>query len=251
MTAENSSLRLLLKRSVSWDAEVAQMVQDDMSASDVPLEGASSSSEAPVRVIGEDRSAPVKLDTPFAATRVIHSIQGRVRLRVPTLKTGSNLVRGLQALLSAQPGVTEATVNAGCHSVTIVHDPEVWTPEALCLFVQSCSHEALDQHASTALPENPTSSFAKTWLQPWRYLSTAESAPGSTDVLQADGSAKSDYWKVGYASMVVGVALFAVPGVPGVPFLILSSYCFSKANIWKEGDEAGAAADAPVLKAGQ
>ena len=45
------------------------------------------------------------------------------------------------------------------------------------------------------------------------------------------------YWMVGYASMVVGVAMFAVPGVPGVPFLILSTYCFSKATILKTSDE--------------
>ena len=37
--------------------------------------------------------------------------------------------------------------------------------------------------------------------------------------------------------MVVGVAMFAVPGVPGVPFLILSTYCFSKATILKTSDE--------------
>ena len=225
------------------------MAQDDMSASDVPFGQVSNLSFGPVRVSEESRSVSVKLAWPLAATHVIHSIPGRVRLRVPRLRTGSNLVRGLEALLSAQPGVTEAIVNAGCHSVTLVYDPAVWTPESLCLFVQSCSRDVLDQHASTALPENPTSSFAKTWLQPWRYLSTAESGPGSTDVLQADGSAKSNYWKVGYASMVVGVALFAVPGVPGVPFLILSTYCFSKATSSKMGDVSHAGAQVP--KAGR
>ena len=76
-----------------------------------------------------------------------------------------------------------------------------------------------------------------TWLQPWRYLNTAESSPGSTGALQTGEPVKSGYWKVGYASMVVGVVLFAVPGVPGVPFLILSTYCFSKATILKTGDE--------------
>jgi hypothetical protein len=239
MTAENFCLRRLPRRSVSRDDDVVHIVQDDMSASDVPLEGVSRSSIAPEGAIGKARSAPVKLDAPFAATYVIHSIPGRVRLRVLTLRAGSNLVRGLQALLSAQPGVTEATVNAGCHSVTVVHDPAVWTSESLCLFLQSRSREALDQHASAALPDDATSSFARTWLQPWRFLNTAESSPGSTSALQTGGPVKSGYWMVGYASMVVGVVMFAVPGVPGVPFLILSTYCFSKATIWKTGDEPG------------
>ncbi len=117
------------------------------------------------------------------------------------------------------------------------------------MFLQSRNREELEQCASAALPEAATSSFAKTWLQPWRYLNTAESSPGSTGALQTGGPVKSGYWKVGYASMVVGVALFAVPGVPGVPFLILSTYCFSKATILKTGDEPEAGEQVP--KAGQ
>ena len=225
------------------------MAQDDMSASNVPLEWVSNPSSAPVQVFGENRSVPVKLDGPLAATHVIHSIPGRVRLRVPTLKTNSHLVRGLQALLSAQAGVTEVTVAPVCQSVTVVHDPARWTPESLCMFLQSRNREELEQCASAALPEAATSSFAMTWLQPWRYLNTAESSPDSTGALQTGGPVKSGYWTVGYASMVVGVAMFAVPGVPGVPFLILSTYCFSKATILKTGDEPEAGEQVP--KAGQ
>jgi hypothetical protein len=225
------------------------MAQDDMSASDVPLEEVSNRSFAPARGVGEDRSVLAKLDRPLAATHVIHSIPGRVRLRVPTLKANADLIRGLQGLLSAQVGVTEVTVAPVCQSVTVVHDPAVWTPESLCLFLQSRNCEDLDRYACAALPDEATSSFARTWLQPWRFLNTAESSPGSTGALQTDGPVKSGYWMVGYASMVVGVVMFAVPGVPGVPFLILSTYCFSKATIWKTGDEPGAGEQ--VHKAGQ
>ena len=213
------------------------MVQDNMSASDVPIKGVSNPSSAPAPVFVENRSVPVKLTGPLATTHVIHSIPGRVRLRVPTLKANSDLARELQGLLSAQAGVTEVTVAPVCQSVTVVHDPARWNPESLCIFLQSLDREELDQYASTALPIDSTSSFTKTWLQPWRFLNTAESSPSSTGAFQTDGSVKSGYWKVGYASMVVGVVLFAVPGVPGVPFLILSTYCFSKATIWKTKDE--------------
>jgi hypothetical protein len=225
------------------------MAQNDMSASDVPLGQVSNSSSGPVRVFEESRSISVELAGPLAATHVIHSIPGRVRLRVPTLKTNSNLVRGLQGLLSAQAGVTEVTVAPVCQSVTVAHDPAMWTSESLCMFLQSRNREELEQCASAALPEAATSSFAKTWLQPWRYLNTAESNPGSTGALQTGEPMKSGYWKVGYASMVVGVALFAVPGVPGVPFLILSTYCFSKATTLKTRGEPEAGEQVP--KAGQ
>ena len=231
------------------DDEVVQMAQIDMSASNVPGEGISNPSLAPAPVFGEDRSVPAKLDGPLAATHVIHSIPGRVRLRVPALKAGSHLARGLQTLLSAQAGVTEATVNRVCHSVTVVHDPARWTSESLCMFLQSRSHEELEQCASAALPDDATSSFAMTWLQPWRFLNTTESSPGSKGVPHTAGSVKPGYWMVGYASMVVGVAMFAVPGVPGVPFLILSTYCFSRATIWKPSGALDA--DAQVPKAVQ
>jgi len=207
------------------------MARDVMSASDAPLEGDNTPLITPANVSGGDRLAPVKRDGLLVATHVIHSIPGRVRLRVPALKADSNLVRGLQGLLSAQAGVIEVTVASVCQSVTVVYDPARWAPESLCIFLQSRNCEELDQYASAVLPDEATSSFAKTWLQPWRYLTTAESHPGSTGALQTGEPVKSGYWKVGYASMVVGVALFAVPGVPGVPFLILSTYCFSKATI--------------------
>ncbi|MEI8016223.1 MAG: hypothetical protein WCH20_15485 [Nitrospira sp.] len=213
------------------------MARNDLRPSDVPLEGVSSSSSVP------------QLNGPLAATHVIHSIPGRVRLRVPALKADSHLAGGLQALLSAQAGVTEVTVAPGCQSVTVLHDPAVWTSKSLCLFLQRRNRGELEQYASAVLPEAATSSFAMTWLQPWRYLNTEESSPDSKGVPQAAGSVKPGYWMVGYASMVVGVAMFAVPGVPGVPFLILSTYCFSKATILKTSDEPEAGE--PVSKAGQ
>ncbi len=201
------------------------MAQNDMSVSDVSLGQAS------------NPSSSLTLAGPLTATYIIHSIPGRVRLRVPALKTDSNLVRGLQGLLSAQGGVTEVTVAPVCQSVTVVHDPARWTPESLCIFLQNRNREELEQWASAALPDAATSSFAMTWLQPWRYLNTAENSVDSGGRPQTAGPVKSGYWKVGYASMVVGVAMFAVPGVPGVPFLMLSTYCFSKATILKTGDE--------------
>ena len=195
------------------------MARDDMSATDVP----------------------VKLDGPLAADHVIHSIPGRARLRVPTLKAGSYLARGLQALLSAQPGVTEATVNAGCHSVTMVYDPAVWTSESLCMFLRSRGREELEQYASLVLADDPTNQLPMNWLQPWRFLNTTGDSPGSKGAVQGGEPVKSGYWRLGYASLVVGAVLVPVPLVPGIPFLILSSYCFAKATVLKteEGPETG------------
>jgi len=212
------------------------MAWDDMSASDVPVEGVSNPSCGPVHDFEENQSAPVKLDGPLASTHVIHSIPGRVRLRVPMLKADSHLARGLQALVSAQTGVVEATVNGGCQSVTVMYDPALWTSESLRMLLQRRSREELEGYASAVLANDATSPSSMNWLQPWCYLNATGSSPDSKDFSRTDASVNSGYWKIGYASMVVGAVLVPVPLLPGIPFLILSSYCFAKAiNTRTEG----------------
>lgn len=182
---------------------------------------------------------PMELDRPLAATHVVHAIRGRVRLRVPILKTARHVAHGLERLLSTQPGVIEAAVNTGCHSVTAVYDPSVWTSDSLCRLLQDCSLADLEKYGSASLAEDAPGQSSMNWVQPWRFLNTAEGSDGSKGSLQTGQSVKSGYWTLGYYSMIVGAILVPVPLVPGIPFLILSSYCFAKATIWKdrEGSE--------------
>ncbi len=226
------------------------MARDDKSASGVPVKRDSSRPVGPGPVVGGDRSVPAKLDGPLAATSVIHSIPGRVRLRVQMLKAGSHLAKGLQALLSDQTGVTEATVNTGCHSVTVVYEQAVWNSESLCRFLQSRSREELEQSASAALADDATATSVSSmdWLQPWRFLNKTEGSPESKGSLQTGDQAKSGYWTAGYVSMVVGAILVPVPLVPGIPFLILASYFFAKATILKTGDGSKAKEQLPNAK---
>jgi hypothetical protein len=191
---------------------------------------------------------PAKLDGPLAVTHVIHSIPGRLRLRVPSLKAGSHLARGLEALLLAQVGIAEATVNTGCHSVTVVYDPAEWTSESLCMFLQSRSREELEHCASLVLADDAPNQLPMNWLQPWRFLNTTGSSRESKGAVQTGEPVKSGYWKLGYASMIVGAVLVPVPLVPGIPFLILSSYFFAKATILKEGDGPNAGEQVPKAK---
>ena len=213
------------------------MARDDMSASDVPHEGVRDPSSAPALVAEEHRSIPAKFDEPLAAAHVIHSIPGRVRLRVPSLTSGSHLARGLEVLLSAQIGITEAAVNTGCHSVTVVYDPAEWTSESLCMFLHSRSREELELCASVPLADDATNMLPMNWLQPLRFLNTTGGSPDSKGAFETGEPVKSGYWRLGYASMVVGAVLLPVPLVPGIPFLMLSSYFFAKATVLKTGDE--------------
>ena len=51
----------------------------------------------------EPETAPAKLTDTLADTSVVHAIRGRVRLRVPALKTSPGLAEPLQRLLRDQP----------------------------------------------------------------------------------------------------------------------------------------------------
>jgi P-type Cu2+ transporter len=87
----------------------------------------------------EPIKVPAKPTGTLADTSVVHAIPGRVRLRVPALKTSPGLAEPLQRLLRDQPGVTEVTVNDWCSSVTVIYDPSTWTSSRLCLWLQLLS----------------------------------------------------------------------------------------------------------------
>jgi hypothetical protein len=158
------------------------------------------------------------------------------------LKSNERLSRGLRAWLSAQSGITEVTINSVCRSVTVVYAPAVWTSESLCLFLRQCTREELAQHeAAAALTDDATTQLSTNWLQPWRLLNATGGSPDSKGMLPIGQPVRSGYWTAGYVSLIVGAVLVPVPLVPGIPFLILSSYFFAKATVLrgKEGPEAG------------
>jgi hypothetical protein len=224
------------------------MARDELSVFDVPVEGAGNRSLAPLPVLRYNPSMPSTLAGAMGAIHVVHSIPGRVRLRVPILKSARHVARGLEALLSIQPGVIEATANTGCHSLTVVYEPAVWTPESLCRLLQDRSLEELEEYASASLAEDAAGQPSMNWLQPWRFLNATDRSSGSKGELQTGQPVKSGYWTLGYYSMIIGAVLVPVPLVPGIPFLIFSSYCFAKATKWKEADKCEATEQLPEVK---
>ena len=242
MKAPGSYLLPRRIRPCSQADEVVQMAIHDKKPSDAPVEKDTHRCLEPASVVGQDLRPTDRFDKPFTAISVIHALPGRVRLRVPLLRTYSHLGKGLQALLSAQAGVIEATVNTRCNSVTVVYESTVWNADALCRFLQDRNLEEVEESASAALSAEATGSSSINWLQPWRFLNAAEP--------QAGQPVKSGYWTVGYYSMIVGAILVPVPLVPGIPFLILSSYCFAKATIWKEEEKSQGAEQLPKARDG-
>jgi heavy metal translocating P-type ATPase len=160
----------------------------------IPQEGNGAPPSASTAIAGTDTASPNLTDT-LADTSVIHAIRGRVRLRVPALKTSPDLAKPLEQLLKDQPGVADVSVNDWCHSVTVTCDPSVWTPERLCVWLQLLKAAEVASYRSTN--------------------ATTDQAPATTD------EAGDELW---YSSAGIGVALLIEPLVaPLVPLLLLAS----------------------------
>ena len=158
--------------------------------------------EEVLTLVCADSIAPETLDRVLRGTRIVHTIPGRVRLRIPILRLAPELAGSLEALLKAQPGFTGVSVNRWCQSVTLNYDSLYWTSDTINAFLQQLRRSQIEEYKPVV----------------------AESR------IQA-----STYWRVaGYIALVVGIILFALPMVPGgTPLLFLSTLCFSKADAFK------------------
>jgi Cu2+-exporting ATPase len=146
-------------------------------------------------VAPEADTAPPKFTDTLADTSVVHAISGRVRLRVPALKTLPGLAEPLARLLRDQPGVADVSVNDWCASVTVTCDPSVWTPDRLCLWLQ---------------------------LQKAAEIVSYKSANEPADQAQASSDEAGD--ELWYSSAGIGLVLLVEPFVaPLVPLLLFAS----------------------------
>jgi heavy metal translocating P-type ATPase len=65
------------------------------------------------------------------AVAIVHSLPGRLRVRIPALSGDAELAESFRGFLLAQAGVHTVRVNRWCASVVIGYDPAVITPPAL------------------------------------------------------------------------------------------------------------------------
>ncbi len=135
----NGSERDALSALIPHQIPPHQKNGDHPSASVAIAEPKNGDHPSPSVAIAELITTRAKPTDTLADTSVVHAVRGRIRLRVPALKTSPGLVEPLQRLLKDQPGVTDVTVNDWCHSVTVTCDPAVWTPNRLCVWLQLLS----------------------------------------------------------------------------------------------------------------
>jgi hypothetical protein len=77
------------------------------------------------RFTRSSRKTPSRSD--WAVIEILHSIKGRVRLKVPAVKRYPALAQPLEIFLRTWPGIFGVWVNQNCASLTIAFDPKVWS----------------------------------------------------------------------------------------------------------------------------
>jgi Cu2+-exporting ATPase len=99
--------------------------------------------------------------------RIVHTIAGRTRLRVPALKHQADLAGPLAVYLQDQPGITAVRTTPICESVIVTHEPARWPPEALCRLLAGLSPAFLQTYQPTATlrKATPPQPADKPWFE--------------------------------------------------------------------------------------
>ena len=82
-------------------------------------------------MIPRDKNAPIKIlakgELPQLTYRVVHAIHGRLRLRIPNLRSDSDYCYRLKALVESVESVNKVRLNPDAQSIIIYYDPKTLT----------------------------------------------------------------------------------------------------------------------------
>lgn len=126
-----------------------------------------------------------ELPSEWAASEVIHSIKGRVRLKLPALKRYPALIRPLELFLRRCTGILEVSANQSCASLTVSFDSRMWSAETLCAQLNRLSSETLRVLSQTMASDDVSSTDETTGANFELTLSTAGLACLAAEVLAA------------------------------------------------------------------
>jgi hypothetical protein len=139
---------------------------------------------------------------------VKHSIAGRLRVVSDACRANKTLLKALNTKLLTIAGIKETSLNGNCGSITIYYDEQ--------LINEGCILRNLSIiDFNTVVADNT-------------YNVSAEKSP----VTEADKNIKPNrlYEAVGGVLAGAGVIGVILPGIPGIPILLLSAYFLSKSS---------------------
>jgi Cu2+-exporting ATPase len=81
--------------------------------------------------------------------RLVHSIPGRIRVRLEAPEVFRDQAESLQAALGERPGVRDVRLNRGCRSVIVTFDRDRTSAEELVAWLEALTPERLAEQASS------------------------------------------------------------------------------------------------------
>src|SRR5512135_2140637 len=81
--------------------------------------------------------------------RLVHSIPGRIRVRLEAPEVFRDQAELLQAALGERPGVRDVRLNRGCRSVIVTFDRDRASAEELVAWLEALTPERLAEQASS------------------------------------------------------------------------------------------------------
>ncbi len=146
---------------------------------------------------------------------IAHEIPGRIRFSIPKLATDSDYADKLKTLVESDSKVTDVRLNQKAGSIAISYQSDLNTDDQIRAHLVNLIEENAPAYARVT--QGITLSFASTHFLEENKIGTVLTNIKNVVLII-----------VGSISLVIGVIGVILPLVPGTPFLILSTFCFSQ-----------------------
>jgi len=145
--------------------------------------------------------------------KILHQIPGRIRIGIPKLAKDEVYAQQLKSTLQSLNLVTEVRINPRASSIVINYTSE------------SNQDQAIQPSILSPIQVIDVSGLPLTELEKLQADSLLNEIK-----IWLNGTVKNIAPTVGQISLALGILGVILPLVPGTPFLLLSSFCFSLAD---------------------
>ncbi|BAZ11956.1 hypothetical protein NIES4071_37840 [Calothrix sp. NIES-4071] len=147
--------------------------------------------------------------------RIAHEIPGRIRFSIPKLATDSDYADKLKALIESDSKVTDVRLNQKAGSIAISYQSDLNTGDQIRTHLVNL----IDKNAPAYVPVTRAITL---YEESTHFLEENKIGAVLTNIKNVV------LIIVGSMSLVIGVIGVILPLLPGTPFLILSTFCFSQ-----------------------
>ncbi len=168
----------------------------------------------------ELRVSQTSSDNPLLTDcKIVHAIPGRLRISLPQLVDSQLLAEQLEEKLQSLSFVTDVKINSIARSIVIYYTKNFYQDKAVQQFI-----------LETIQGKDPLV-IARIALEELEQEVVNFDAWSVNEIKTLLNGTFKDYLPtIGRMSLILGIVGFILPLVPGTPFLLFSSFCFSMSD---------------------